>query len=131
MANPQTKPIWEKSCAIEFGRLAQGVGNRVKGTNTIFFNPRSNVPTHKEVTYPRIVCDYRPTKSEPNRTRITVCGNLITYNDEVYTATADLLTAKLLINSILSTQNAKCAIFDIKDFYLNSDLKDFEYMRFR
>ena len=97
MANPDTKPIWEKSCANEFGRLAQGVGDRVKGTNTIFFIPRSKVPKHKKVTYPRIVCDYRPTKTEPNRTRITVGGNLITYNDEVYTATADLLTAKLLI----------------------------------
>ena len=129
--NPETRDIWNESCANEFGRLAQGVGNRVQGTNTIFFIPRHKVPKHKTVTYPRIVCDYRPNKTESNRTRITVGGNLLTYADEVYTATADLITAKLLINSVLSTKNAKCAIFDIKDFYLNSNLREYEYMRFR
>jgi len=131
IANPSTAKTWDHSCANEFGRLCQGVGNRVKGTNTLFFVPRNQIPKNKTVTYPRIVCDYRPTKSEPNRTRITVGGNLIIYNDEVYTATAGLLTAKILFNSILSTKDAKCAIFDIKDFYLNSHLQNFEYMRFK
>jgi len=131
MANPKTRKIWERSCSNEFGRLCQGVADRVKGTDTLHFIPRSQVPKNKTVTYPRIVCDYRPTKSEPNRTRITVGGNLIIYTDEVYTATAGLMTAKILINSVLSTPNAKCALFDIKDFYLNSFLKQKEYMRFK
>ena len=131
ISNPDTKETWVRSCANEFGRLCQGVGNRIKGTNTLFFIPKNKVPKNKTVTYPRIVCDYRPTKSEPNRIRITVGGNLITYTDEVYTSTAGLMTAKILINSILSTDKAKCACFDIKDFYLNSHLKQYEYMRFR
>ena len=43
------------TCTIAFsndiGRLAQGVGNRIKGTNTIFFVHHSKVPTGKRVTY--------------------------------------------------------------------------------
>ena len=31
------KDIWTKSLANKFGRLAQGVSNRIEGTNTIFF----------------------------------------------------------------------------------------------
>ena len=32
----ESKTTWLTSAANEFGRLAQGIGNRVKGTNTIF-----------------------------------------------------------------------------------------------
>jgi hypothetical protein len=34
-----TFPVWNKAAANEFGRLAQGVGGRIEGSNTIFFNP--------------------------------------------------------------------------------------------
>ena len=33
----QDKEIWATSMANELGRLAQGVGNRIKGTDTIAF----------------------------------------------------------------------------------------------
>jgi hypothetical protein len=36
--------------ANELGRLAQGVSNRYKGTNTLFFIPRKNVPGDRTVT---------------------------------------------------------------------------------
>ena len=41
-----------KSFANKLGWLAQGVGHRVKVTNTIFFTPKTEVPfeTHK-ITY--------------------------------------------------------------------------------
>eukprot|EP00957_Ditylum_brightwellii_P131381 10019778-Ditylum_brightwellii.AAC.2 len=42
---------WEHSCANEFGRLAQGVGDRIQGTNTMFFIPRHKVPGDKTATY--------------------------------------------------------------------------------
>jgi hypothetical protein len=35
MQSPKHKEVWSRSSANEFGRLAQGVGGRVKGTNTI------------------------------------------------------------------------------------------------
>jgi hypothetical protein len=31
-----TFPVWNKAAANEFGRLAQGVGGRIEGSNTIF-----------------------------------------------------------------------------------------------
>jgi hypothetical protein len=41
ITNPDTKAVWTKSAANEFGCLAQGVSNRVKGTETIRFIPVS------------------------------------------------------------------------------------------
>ena len=34
--HPKLGEQWQTSSANEFGRLAQGIGGRVKGTNTIF-----------------------------------------------------------------------------------------------
>ena len=42
---------------------------------------------------------------------------------------ADLKTIKLLLNSVLSTRNAKFMTIDIKDFYLGTTLPRKEYMR--
>jgi hypothetical protein len=47
------------------------------------------------------------------------------------TPTADLLTVKLLINSIISTAGAKFMTMDIKDFYLNTPMARYEYMQLR
>jgi hypothetical protein len=45
------------------------------------------------------------------------------------TPTADLTTAKILFNSVVSTPGAKFASFDIKNFYLNNPIDWYEYMR--
>jgi hypothetical protein len=42
-----TFTIWNEAAANEFGRLAQGVGDRIEGYNTIFFIPRQAVPKGK------------------------------------------------------------------------------------
>ena len=125
------REIWLRSLANEFGRLAQGVGNRIEGTNTIHFILKSEVPfgTNK-VTFPRIVCDIRPSKSETHRTRITVCGNLLPFAGILTTPTATVTTAKCLFNSVISTPGAKCMTADVKKIYLNNDLPDPEYMKF-
>ena len=54
------KQVWKKALCNELGRLAQGMNGRVRQTNTINFIPRSEVPSHKKVTYANMVCDYRP-----------------------------------------------------------------------
>ena len=69
------------------------------------------------------------TKKDPYRVRITVGGNLITYNGPASTTTADLMTSKLLWDSVLSTDDARYITIDIYDFYLNTPLKDYEYMK--
>jgi hypothetical protein len=76
------------------------------------------IPKDRTVTYARIVVDYRPQKADPNRVRITVGGNLIDYPGELTTRTADMTTAKILWNSVLSTPNAEYACADVGNFYL-------------
>lgn len=125
-----TKEIWETSFANELGRLAQGVGTRMPdGSNTIFFIAKQAVPQDRKPTYGRLVVSIRPQKKETHRTRLTVGGNLIEYPDNVSTPTADLTTAKILLNSVVSTPNAKFIVLDLKDFYLNTEMKRYEYMR--
>jgi hypothetical protein len=57
-----------------------------------------------------------------------VGGNLIDYPGDVSTKTADLTTAKILFNRILSTPKAKFMGIDLKNFYLNTPLDCYEYM---
>jgi hypothetical protein len=99
------------------------------GTDTMFFIPVSAVPKHKKATYLRVVVAERPEKPNPRRVRFTVGGDRIDYPGDVSTKTADLTTVKLLLNSVLSTPNAKFMTMDIKDFYLNTPLDEYEYMR--
>ena len=129
ITNVETRAVWEHSAANEFGRLAQGVGDRVEGTNTIHFIKRSQVPADRVVTYAKFVCSIREQKKETHRTRLTVGGNLIDFPGEVSTPTADMLTAKLLINSILSTPNAKFAGADLKDCSLFLTAIDFDVLQ--
>ena len=129
--NPTVQAAWQLSSANEFGRLAQGIGTRIQGTNTIFFIPKSKIPSTNYATYARFVCTYRPNKSEPNRTRLTVGGNLIQYPGDVSTRTADLTPAKIHLNSTISDPHAKYMCMDIRNFYLGTPLPNFEYIRFR
>ena len=67
----------------EFGNLAQGdTVTNTPGTNSIYVLGHEairNIPRDRTVTYTRIVVDYRPQKSDPNRVRLTAGGNLIEY----------------------------------------------------
>jgi hypothetical protein len=129
LRDPLTKRDWELSAANEFGRLAQGVGGRIKGTDTIKFIPHAAMPNDHTATYPRFVCEHRPQKTEVNRTRLTLGGNLIKYPGDVSTKTAELETIKILFNSVISTVGATFISIDIKNFYLNTPLARPEYVR--
>ena len=124
------RDIWMHSFANELGRLAQGIRD-IRGTNTINFIPFSEVPEGEAVTYGRIVCTYRPQKDEKNCTRLTVGGNLLVAPYDVSTPTADLTTAKLLFNSVISTPKARFVTFDLKNFYLETPLPKPRYMRMK
>ena len=134
MNDPATAEVWQTAFGKDFGGMAQGdLKTGQKGTNSVF------VMTHKEIdiakaaghkwTYARIVVDHRPQKEDPNRIRIAVGGNLITYKGSTSTRTADLTTSKLLWNSVLSTKDAKYMCIDIKNFYLTAALDYYEYMK--
>ena len=58
--------IWKRSLANDIGRLAQGVGGCIEGTNTFEFVHWKDIPKHKIVTYARIVSGIWPQKEDPN-----------------------------------------------------------------
>lgn len=120
--------IWQNSNCEEIGRLAQGYG-AIKGTNTIHFIRRSAIPRGRKAAYLRVVSAFRPEKANPHRVRWTVGGDQVNYPFEVSTKTADLTTAKLLFNSVLSTPEARFFGIDLKDFYLGTPMDRYEYMR--
>ncbi len=131
LTHPKHKEVWTTSSADEFGHLAQGVGGRIEGTNTIYFIPYSKIPRDRlrDITYGRFVCDIRMAKEYPYRTRLTVGGDKINYPGEVGTPTCELLLAKIFFNSVISTPNARFATADISNFYLNTPMTRYEYVR--
>lgn len=96
--------------------------------NTIFYSDLRH-SSRSQSTYLRVVSALRPEKANPYRVRWTVGGDKVDYPFEVSTKTADLTTTKLLINSVVSTPNAKFLTADLKDFYLGTPMERYEYMR--
>ena len=125
MKSPKYREIYGRAYGNELGRLAQGMEGRIAGTNTIFCIDKKDIPAARwrDVTYGRIVVSLRPEKKDPHRVRLTVGGDRINYPDDCNTPTADMLTIKLLLNSVISTKNARFMTIDIKDFYLNTPMK--------
>eukprot|EP00804_Cyclotella_cryptica_P008108 CCRYP_004594-RA/>CCRYP_004594-RA protein AED:0.30 eAED:0.28 QI:0/0/0/1/0/0.5/2/0/866 len=131
--DPKYSTTWRKAYGKELGRLAQGIPGLVQGTNTIVFIAKDDVPTdrRRDVTYGRICTNFRPEKEDPHRIRLTVGGNNIHFPGDCGTPTADMLTTKILLNSIISTQGARFMTIDIKDFYLNTPMARPEFMRLK
>jgi hypothetical protein len=99
---------WMRSTANEI--------NRLYNTNTIRFIRRSHIPQGYKVTYGSFVADIKDHREEKERTRLTVGGDQIEYPGDKSTRTAGLTTAKILINSVISTLGAKFLVIDIKNF---------------
>ena len=59
---------------------------------------------------------------------MTIGRNLLDYDGNTKAPTADLVTIKLLLNSALSTPEAKFLTIDIINFYLEIELKNKQYM---
>ena len=53
------------------------------------------------------------------------------YTGDAGTPTANLLTVKLRLNSVILTENSRFMTMDIKDFYLNTPMACYEYMHLR
>ena len=68
------------------------------------------------------MANFRPEKDDPYHIRLTVGGNRINFPGDCGTPTADMITVKILLNSIISTVNAKFMTVDTKDFYLNTPM---------
>eukprot|EP00804_Cyclotella_cryptica_P022985 CCRYP_014976-RA/>CCRYP_014976-RA protein AED:0.39 eAED:0.37 QI:0/0/0/1/0/0/2/0/347 len=122
---------WTISLAKEFGRLAQGVGGCIKGTDTIRFIRKSDILQDccKDVTYGHFVCNVRPEKLNP-----------ITHVS-LWTATKSTTLGKWphpqpkcsLPNfcSVTSTPSAKFMTMDLSNFHLMALLPRPEYLRLK
>jgi hypothetical protein len=81
------------------------------------------------VTYDKIVVVYKPNKSQPNRSRLTVGGNLIKCLYNVSIPTCDFLTINMLWNSVLSAKGATYITLDISNVCLGTLMNRPEYTR--
>jgi len=123
------KKVWYKAYANELGRLTKGIRD-IPGTDTIRFIRKEDLPAGAKVTYGRIVVDYRPQKDEKNRARLCAGGDkLPNLVGDLSTPTADLSTIKMLWNSVISTPGARYVTMDLKNFYLNTPMEHFQYMK--
>jgi hypothetical protein len=69
------------------------------------------------VTYGSFVVDIKDHKEDKERIRLTVGGDQIEYPGYKSTRTTGLTTAKILINSVISTLGAKFLVIDINNFF--------------
>ncbi len=130
--DPLLRDLWLKAMSKELHCLVQGCTSITKGTNTIFFLLHAdicNIPSNRTVTYAHIVVNHCPQMEDPNHVRITVGGNFIDYPFELTTPTADMVSSKIVWNSVIRTKDARFASADIKNMYLKTPLDQFEYMK--
>jgi hypothetical protein len=130
MQDPATAEVWMTAFGKDFGGMCQGNDKtNTIGTNAIFvMEPEDvpNIPKNQPPTYAKVIVAYRPQKDDPYQIRITDGGNLINYPSKLTTRTADMTTAKLHWNSVLSTPNARYMCLDIGNFYLSATLDRYE-----
>lgn len=122
------KYIWKRALANDLGRLAQGVGTRMKkGTNTIFFIHLKQMPKGKKIAHCKLVASIRPLKEEINNVRVTIGGDSTEYERNKSTLLVTLTTVKVYLNSATSTKKARHMNADIKDFYCITPMQEYQY----
>ncbi len=62
---------------------------------------------------------------------MAVGGDKVNYPDDVGTPTAELLLVKTHANSVISTPHARYMTLDLENFYLNTPMKRYEYVRIK
>ena len=92
---------------------------------------QQEVPPNKSVTYAAFVYNYRPSKQEPNRIRITAREDCIPYDNNVESLDSGLLEMKLILNSTILdvAKDVQFISIDIKDYFLTTPMSNPKYMR--
>ena len=121
---------WSNSLSNEWSRLSRGNDYSIKGTETINFIYKHQVPQENKVTYVLYVCDYHSLKYKPYRVRITVGGDKLDYDDDTGSPVVNLLETKIIMKSTISDahQGARFMGADIKNHFLVTLMKNPEYM---
>ena len=91
----------------------------------------SEITPEKKVTYANMVCDFCPLKAQKYQVRLTVGGDCLEYMHDVTYPAASLIETKKLINSVISdsTRGARFFTLDIKDFFLQMEIQEHEFMQ--
>ncbi|KAL7550017.1 hypothetical protein ACHAWF_017143 [Thalassiosira exigua] len=115
--HPKLSATWLQSYSNEMGRLCQGVGKgeqgpnkqRVKGTDTFRVTKYEDIPhdRRRDIAHVRVVCEVRPQKEDPNRTRITVAGGNINQADDQQRALPTWRQVRLLRRGQLLPPDAR------------------------
>jgi hypothetical protein len=125
-------PLWVPAMSKELHMLAQAKEGTTVATNTIFFLSHDEIrqiPKDRTVTYACLVIDLWPQRDDSNRVCIIVGRNLINYPYKLTTWTADMVSSKIMWNSIISMPNAKFGGADIRNMYLKTPLNRYKYMK--
>jgi hypothetical protein len=113
---------------IKWMRSTENEIHRLYKTNNIRFIRKSRIRPGCKATYGSFEVDIKEHNEEIERTILTLGGDQIEYPGDKSTRTAGLTTAKILINSVISTKGSIFLVVDIKNFYINTPLTRFEYM---
>ena len=99
----------------------------------MFFTTKDKILKDRKITYANFICNIRPQKSETRRVRLTAGGNKLDYPGDPSSPAVSLLNVKIHINSTISRakHNSRYMCIDIKNFYLGTPMKYFQYMRIR
>ncbi len=130
--DPVLKPLWVPAKSKELHRLAQGKEGITVATNAFFFlsyDKIRHIPKDRTITYACIAIDHWLQKDDLNRVCITVGKNLIDYPHKLMTQTADMVSSKIMWNSIISKLNSKFSGSNIKSMYLKTPLNQYKYIK--
>ena len=111
MNDPAMAEVWQTAFGKDLGGLAQG-DNKTgqKGMNAMFVMTQEDIAhalaAGKNFTYANPFVDFCPQKEDLYRIRITPRGNLITFEGNASAQTADLDTATMHWNSVISRKKA-------------------------
>ena len=99
----------------------------------MFFTTKDRIPKNRKITYANFICNIRPQKSETHPLRLTAGGNKLDYPGDPSSSAVSLLNVKIHINGTISgaKNNARYMCIDIKNFYLGTPMKYFQYMHIR
>ena len=110
---------WIEERACEFDRL-------IDETQTMKFCYPEDKPDHRKASYSNPQCSLKP--GNIRRVRETYGGDRSDYEGEVSASAASLDTVNIMLNATISELGARFTTADIKDYFLQSDLEEPEFM---
>jgi hypothetical protein len=131
IANQATWATWMHSYGNDIRQLPQGMPAATLAPNYCFHQkaPGPLRQSKGRDLWPHHLPHQTKKLEELNQKRLAAGGDRVHYPGNTGTPTTNLLTVKLIINSIISTPSAKFMTMDIKDFYLSTPMTRYEHMQ--